>query len=126
MLKLDVWKDEAPADGKRSIPSAERPAEGTFAALPCRPARINIGEAGPMKKKVRLFLLGVVLGSFAAFPIGMNLGRGVPLLSNPLAQPGLQAQLVDGVKSSTETALEGARATIHQATRPEPNGAGES
>ena len=77
-----------------------------------------------MKTKVRLFLLGVVLGSFAAFPVGMNLGRGMPLLSNPLAQPDLQDQVVEGVKSSAETALEGARETIHEATRPKPNVAG--
>ena len=77
-----------------------------------------------MKKKVRLFLLGVVLGCFAALPVGINFGRGVPLLSNPLTDPGLQDQVVEGVKSSTETALEGARETIHEATRPKPNVAG--
>ena len=77
-----------------------------------------------MKAKVRLFLVGVVLGSFATFPLGMNFGRGMPLLSNPFAQPGLRARWVEGVKSSTETALEGARETIHQATRPKPNVAG--
>ena len=71
-----------------------------------------------MKVKARLFILGLVLGSAGAFPLGVNFGRGEPLLSNPLAKPGLQDQVIARVKSGTETALEGARETLHKATRP--------
>ncbi len=71
-----------------------------------------------MKVKVRLFILGLVLGSVGAFPLGVNFGRDEPLLSNPFAKPGLQDQVIERVRSGTETALEGARETIHEATRP--------
>ena len=71
-----------------------------------------------MKMKLRLFILGLVLGSFGAFPLGVNFGRGEPLLSNPFAQPGLQDQVVERLKSGTETALEDARESLHKATRP--------
>ncbi len=59
-----------------------------------------------MKVKVKLFILGLVLGSFGAFPLGVNFGRDEPLLSTPFAKPGLQDQVIERVKSGTETALE--------------------
>ncbi len=71
-----------------------------------------------MKVKVRLFILGLLLGSFGAFPVGVNFGRDEPLLTNPFARHDLQDQVIERVKSGTETALEGARETIHKATRP--------
>jgi hypothetical protein len=71
-----------------------------------------------MKVKAKLFILGLVLGICAAFPIGFNFGRGEPVLSNPFAKAGLREQVVERVKTSTDTALEGARETIHEATRP--------
>ena len=71
-----------------------------------------------MKARVRLFILGLVLGTCAAFPLGVNFGRGEPLLSNPFGKAALQDQVIERVKSGTNTALEGARETIHEATRP--------
>ena len=71
-----------------------------------------------MKTRAKLFVLGVVLGSLGAFPLGVNLGRDAPLLSNPFSQRDLKDQVVERVKSSTTTALEDARETIHDATRP--------
>ena len=71
-----------------------------------------------MKAKAKLFLFGIVLGSLAAFPLGVNVGRGAPLLSNPFSQLDLKGQVVDRVKSGTSMALEDARETIHDATRP--------
>ena len=71
-----------------------------------------------MKKKVRLLLLGIVLGSLAAFPLGVNLGRGAPLLSNPFSQSDLKEKVVERVRIRTTMALEDARETIHDATRP--------
>ncbi len=71
-----------------------------------------------MKVKVKLFILGLLLGSFGAFPLGVNFGRDEPLLSNPFAKAGLQDQVIERVKSGTNTALKDARETIHEATRP--------
>lgn len=71
-----------------------------------------------MKTKIRLFLMGLVLGALATFPLGVNIGRGNALLSNPLADRDLQHQVVAGVRDGTETALVGVRETIHEATRP--------
>lgn len=71
-----------------------------------------------MKTKVKLLVLGAVLGALAAFPLGVNLGREAPLLSNPFSQPELKDQVVERVKSTTTTALEDARETIHDATKP--------
>jgi hypothetical protein len=71
-----------------------------------------------MKAKARLIILGLVLGAIGAFPLGVNFGRDEPLLSNPFAKPDLQDQVIERVKSGTDTALEGARETIHEATRP--------
>ena len=71
-----------------------------------------------MKAKVKFFLFGIVLGSLAAFPLGVNLGRDAPPLSNPFSQLDLKDQVVERMKRSTTTALEDARETIHEATKP--------
>jgi hypothetical protein len=72
-----------------------------------------------MKVKKKVFVLGLVLGSIGAFPLGVNFGRDAPLLSNPFAKPsGLQDEVIERVRSGTETALEDAREKIHEATRP--------
>ena len=71
-----------------------------------------------MKTRVRLLILGLVLGTCAAFPLGVNFGRDEPLLSNPFGKAALRDQVIERVKSGTDTALEGARETIHEATRP--------
>lgn len=69
-----------------------------------------------MLAKLKTFLLGLALGAAVAFPLGMNHGRGAPLLSNPLAQ----RDLGDAVKEKAGALVEGAREKLHEATRPEP------
>ena len=71
-----------------------------------------------MKAKVRLFILGFVLGSCAALPLGINFGRDAPLLSNPFVRADVQQQMVKRMTRGTRTALEGARERLHDATEP--------
>jgi len=39
------------------------------------------------------FSLGLLLGIVISMPIGVNLGKGVPLLSNPFASQGSMKQI---------------------------------
>lgn len=71
-----------------------------------------------MKAKVRLFILGFVLGCCAALPLGINFGRGAPLVSNPFVRADVQDQMVERMKTGTKSALEGARERLHGATDP--------
>ena len=71
-----------------------------------------------MKPKRKFLLLGIALGSLAAFPLGINFGRNAPLLSNPFSRLDLTDQVVERVKSGTSMALKEARETIHDATKP--------
>ena len=73
-----------------------------------------------MKAKAKLLILGLFLGSMGAFPLGINVGRGAPLFSNPFAKADLHDRVIERVRSGTDAALEGARGTIHEATRPLP------
>jgi hypothetical protein len=68
-----------------------------------------------MLAKLKLLFAGLVLGAIIAFPLGMNHGRGAPLLSNPFAK----RDLGDTVKEKAEALVEGAREKLHEATRPE-------
>ncbi|WP_169923949.1 hypothetical protein [Sulfurifustis variabilis] len=69
-----------------------------------------------MLAKLKILFVGVVLGAVIAFPLGMNHGRGAPLLSNPFAR----RDLGDSVKEKAEALVEGAREKLHEVTRPEP------
>jgi hypothetical protein len=75
-------------------------------------------EVSDVKTRVRFFLLGIVLGALMALPLGINVGRDAPLLSNPFGARELKDQVVERVKETTSTALEDARETIHEATKP--------
>lgn len=68
-----------------------------------------------MKSTAKKVLIGILLGALLAFPLGVNYGRGTPLLSNPFAQ----VDVTSTVKSSAENVLENTREAIHDATRPE-------
>lgn len=71
-----------------------------------------------MKTRVKFLVLGIVLGAMGALPLGVNIGRDAPLMSNPFAERDLKDQVVERVKETTATALEDARETIHDATKP--------
>lgn len=67
-----------------------------------------------MKSTLKKIIVGVLLGVLLAFPLGVNYGRGAPLLSNPFAQ----IDVTRSVKSSAVGVLENTREAIHDATRP--------
>lgn len=68
---------------------------------------------------LKKFLLGLVVGIVVAFPLGINFGRGAPLLSNPFAKPEIQKK----VKAQAETLVEDTKSVIHDATKPVRNAA---
>jgi len=68
-------------------------------------------ETDAMKK----FLIGFVIGAILAFPLGINFGKDVPLLSNPFeAKP----DIPDKVLERTGAVVEEAKEAIHEATKP--------
>ena len=68
-----------------------------------------------MTARIKSFVVGIVLGALIAFLLGMNYGRGDPLLSNPFAKRDLATTL----KGKAGEIAEGAREKIHEATKPE-------
>lgn len=70
-----------------------------------------------MGTRLKSFLVGLILGGVIAFLLGMNYGRGVPLLSNPFAH----RNLAETIKDKAEHLAEGAREKIHEATKPDGN-----
>lgn len=68
-----------------------------------------------MTAKLKSFIVGAVLGGIIAFFLGMNYGKGAPLLSNPFAERNISAT----IKDKAEHMAEGAREKIHEATKPE-------
>jgi gas vesicle protein len=82
-----------------------------------------------MKSKTRIFLFGLVVGVIIAFPLGMNVGRDAPLLSNPFAETEVKEKMADRMKESAGRALEttkegaekalgDAKEKLHEATKP--------
>lgn len=69
-------------------------------------------------KSIKTFVFALVLGALIAFPLGINFGRGAPLLSNPFAQRDVKDKMMDTVKEGAEKAIEGAKEKIHEATEP--------
>lgn len=64
-----------------------------------------------MKKLVMGFVLGVLI----AFPLGINFGKDVPLLSNPFAaKPDIPARL----KERAGELYKDTKEAIHEATEP--------
>jgi gas vesicle protein len=68
-----------------------------------------------MTARFKSFLIGLVIGALVAFFLGMNVGKGAPLLSNPFAKRDLSAT----IKDEAGRLAEGAREKIHDATKPE-------
>jgi len=67
-----------------------------------------------MGAKLKMFFTGLFVGAIIAFPLGINFGKGAPLLSNPFAKQDIQTKMTTGAKKMIEDAKEG----IHEATKP--------
>jgi len=67
-----------------------------------------------MGAKLKMFFTGLFVGAIIAFPLGINFGKGVPLLSNPFANRDVKTKVTTGAKKMLEEAKEG----IHEATKP--------
>ena len=65
-------------------------------------------------KSIKMFVFGLIVGGVLAFPLGINFGRDVPLLSNPFAKPTMQQR----AKQKAEQLLEDTKKAIHEATKP--------
>lgn len=70
-----------------------------------------------MTARLKSFIIGLTLGALVAFFLGMNFGRGTPLLSNPFAQ----RDFTTALKGKAGELAEGAREKIHEATKPDEN-----
>lgn len=69
-----------------------------------------------MTTALKTVFVGILVGAVIAFPLGMNYGRGRPLLSNPLAD----ANVTHNVKVGARNIVDETRAAIHDATKPNP------
>ena len=64
---------------------------------------------------MKKFFIGLVLGLVVAFPLGINFGKDVPLLSNPFsAKPDISERL----KERTGELFKDTKEAIHDATKP--------
>jgi hypothetical protein len=64
---------------------------------------------------MKKFLIGLVLGALVAFPLGINFGKDVPLLSNPFnAKP----DITQRAKERAGELVEDTKEAIHDATAP--------
>lgn len=68
-----------------------------------------------MTAALKGFLVGMIIGGLIAFFLGMNFGKGAPLLSNPFAE----RNLTTTIKDKAGRIAEGAREKLHEATKPE-------
>lgn len=64
---------------------------------------------------MKKFFIGLVAGLIVAFPLGINFGKGKPLLSNPF---GAMPEITERVKESTGELLQDTKESIHDATKP--------
>lgn len=69
-----------------------------------------------MAGRAKSFIVGLIVGGFIAFMLGINYGREQPLWSNPFAK----RDLGQTVKDKAESIVEGAREKLHEVTKPEP------
>jgi len=63
---------------------------------------------------MKKFFIGLVLGLIVAFPLGINFGKDVPLLSNPFAA---KPDITERVKERTDEMLKETKEAIHDATK---------
>lgn len=71
-----------------------------------------------MGEKLRSFIFGLIIGGIFAFPLGMNFGRGEPLLTNPFSDRSISSRMKRAVKDKTERLMDSTKEKIHDATRP--------
>lgn len=64
---------------------------------------------------MKKFFFGLVVGAVIAFPLGINFGKDVPLLSNPFAA---KPDFSDRVKQRTGDLIEDTKEALHEATKP--------
>jgi hypothetical protein len=64
---------------------------------------------------MKKFFIGVIIGVLAAFPLGVNFGKDVPLWSNPFAA---KPDFSDRVVERAGKTLEEAKEAVHAATKP--------
>ena len=64
---------------------------------------------------MKKLLYGLIIGAIVAFPLGINFGKDVPLLSNPFAA---KPDISERVKERTEGLLKDTKEAIHDATKP--------
>jgi len=64
---------------------------------------------------MKKYVIGFVVGMLVAFPLGINFGKDVPLLSNPFAA---KPDLASRVKQRTGELIEDTKEVIHDATKP--------
>lgn len=64
---------------------------------------------------MKKFFIGMVVGALVAFPLGINFGKDVPLLSNPFAA---KPDIPDRVIERAGKALDDTKEAIHEATKP--------
>jgi len=68
---------------------------------------------------MKKYVWGFLVGALVAFPLGINFGKDVPLLSNPFAA---KPDIGERVKERAVQTLEETKGAIHDATTPEvPN-----
>ena len=68
---------------------------------------------------MKKFIIGLFCGLIIAFPLGINFGKDVPLLSNPFAaKPDLATRVIE----RTGNMIEETREAIHDATKPTRDG----
>ena len=62
------------------------------------------------------FVKGMLAGAVIAFPLGINFGKDVPLMSNPFIT---KPDMTDKVVERTNAFIEDTRSAIHAATQPD-------
>lgn len=61
-----------------------------------------------MKQNLKKYAIGAIIGALIALPIGVNIGKGKPIFSNPFAERDLSAEVKGKAKdvfSDTKRAL---------------------
>ncbi len=71
-----------------------------------------------MAEKLKILFFGIVIGAVIAFPLGINFGRGEPLLSNPFEKRDVKEKVKEAVSEAGKEIVEEAREKLHEATEP--------